>query len=137
MIKAIGIALTGLNAATKRLDASAANIANLKIAGSPEEGKQAPYTPREVRQSTVMGENGGANGVNVQIISANKPFVPVYDPDSPFADESGIIGIPNINPAEEIINMKLAEYSFKANAAVIRTGAEMGDELLRIFDKKV
>ncbi len=137
MIKAMGIALTGLNAATKRLDASAANIANLQTVGSLEEGKQAPYTPREVRHSAIIGKNGESYGVSTQTVPTSRPFTPAYNPDSPFANEEGIIGVPNINLAEEIINMKLAEYTFKANASVIRTESEMADELFKTLDKKV
>jgi len=39
--------------------------------------------------------------------------------------------------ARDIVDMKLGEISFKANAAVIRTADEMSKELGRIFDERV
>lgn len=38
---------------------------------------------------------------------------------------------------EDIVDIKLGETSFKANAAVIRATEEMADEMLRLFDEKV
>jgi flagellar hook protein FlgE len=38
---------------------------------------------------------------------------------------------------EGVVDLKLGEASFKANASVIRTAGEMSDELLHIFDEKV
>lgn len=129
MAGTINIALSGLNAATQRLNASAQNIANLQTVGSLQEGQQAPFTPVETVQSA--SENGG---VRANIVPRNTPFVPTFDPDSPFADENGIIGVPNINLAEEAVNLILAELSYKANLSVIETASELDQELLNIFD---
>lgn len=47
------------------------------------------------------------------------------------------------NPAEsddlatEIVNLKVAEVSYKANLSVIQTVSEMEKELLHTFDEKV
>lgn len=38
---------------------------------------------------------------------------------------------------EDIVDIKVAENSYKANAAVIRATSDMQDELLRLFDKEV
>lgn len=38
---------------------------------------------------------------------------------------------------EDIVDLKVGELSFKANAAVIRTTEEMTDELFKAFDEKV
>ena len=37
----------------------------------------------------------------------------------------------------DIVDLKIAETEFKANAAVIRTAEEMSDTLLKSFDTKV
>ena len=133
----INIALTGLAAATRQVNATASNIANLQTVGSLEEGGQAPYTPLTTTQTTITGEGGQPFGVNSTYAPRNPPFVPAFDPDSPFADENGVIGVPNINLAEEIVNLNLAELVFKANVSVIETAAELDDELLSIFDERV
>ena len=42
-----------------------------------------------------------------------------------------------IELTEEAINLKMAENSFKANIATIRTIDDMNQELMRIFDERV
>lgn len=126
----IGIALSGLQAATNRLNASAANIANLQTAGSLDGKGPAPFNPLTTQQTA----QGGGNGVRSEIVPRSNPFTPSFDPDSPFADENGVIGLPNINLAEEIVNLNLAELEFKANLASIEAASQLDEELLRIFD---
>ena len=129
MINAIGIALTGLNSASLRLNASASNIANLSTVGSLTDPDSAPYTP-VTTQSTALGEIGG---VKTQIVPKDPAFVPAFDPDSPFADENGVIGVPNISLEEEIVNLKLAEITYKANLKTIDAAGNLLDELLESF----
>lgn len=136
MISSISIALTGLEAASKKLSASASNIANLQTVGSLEDGGQAPYTPIGTQQTALTDQNGSGLGVRSDYAPRNAPFVPVYSPDSPFANAEGIIGAPNIDLAEEAVNVMLAKTAYKANLATIATQSELSDELLRVLDKK-
>ncbi len=131
MTNAIGIALTGLNSASLRLNASASNIANLNTVGSLTDENNAPYTPITTQSKSLGSVTGG---VQTDIIPQNPAFVPAYDADSPFADENGFIGVPNINLGEEIVNIKLAEISYKANLKTIDVAGELFDELLDSFD---
>ncbi len=130
MINAIQTALSGLTAASKQANASASNIANQQTAGSLEEGGQAPYTPRDVARTA--DANGGAAATTV---SRNPPFVPAYDADSPFADENGIIGLPNVDLATEIVNLNLSEIAYKANLKALQAASDLSNELFRIIDK--
>ena len=131
MISAIQTALSGLMAASRKVEASASNIANMSTAGSIDENGKKPYTPIYAEQTTT--ESGAVK-------STFKPydpaFVPAYDPDSPFANKDGIIGTPNVDLAKESVNMTEAKIAYKASAAVIRASDEMNDALLNIFDKK-
>lgn len=136
MIGTINIALSGLGAATKQLNASASNIANLQTVGSLAEGGQEPYTPVDSINSTVTDTNGNGQGVTSAYAPRNPAFVPAYDPNSPFADENGIIGLPNVDLAEEAVNINLAEIQFKANLEIIQTASELSEELFRIVDDK-
>lgn len=136
MMNAISIALSGLSAATKKLNASAANIANLQSTGSLEEGRQAPFNPLTTEQTAQTDTEGSPQGVRTEIVPRQNPFVPTFDPDSPFADENGIIGLPNVNLAEEAVNQIQAELAFKANIATIKTAENLSDELLNIFDEE-
>lgn len=136
MIKAMGIALTGLQAATKQLNAGASNIANSQTAGSLEDGGQAPFTPLTTRQTAQTDENGNGIGVQSEIVPRQNPFVPAFDPNSPFADENGVIGVPNVDLAQEAVQLNLAELTYKANINALKTAEEMTDTLLSTFDEE-
>jgi flagellar basal-body rod protein FlgC len=134
MINAIGIALTGLNSASQKLNAGASNIANAFTSGSLEDDGKPPYTPL----TTVSKSQGIAGGVQTQIVPRSEPvFTPAYDPDSPFANAEGYIGVPNVDLAEEIVNMKLAEVTYKANINTIKVAEDMFDNLMTAFDEEV
>lgn len=136
MMNAISIALSGLNAATKRLTASAANIANIQTVGSLEDGKQAPYSALTTTQKS-QSIGGEAAGVHADIVTKKVPYSPAFSPGSPFADENGVIGVPNVDLAEEAVNLNLAEIAYKANLKSIKAAEKLTEELLNILDEEV
>lgn len=136
MISAIQTALSGLLAASKKVETGASNIANINTTGSLEDPDNAPYTPVTTVQKALADESGQGLGVKADVVAKNNPFTPVYSPDSPFANEEGIIGAPNVDLAEEAVNLKIAGFAYKASLSVIKTASAMEDELLRSFDKK-
>lgn len=131
MINAIRTALSGLAAASKRVEAGASNIANLTTAGSLEDPSRPPYAAVTTVQTA---ENGG---VRAEIVQKDPPYVPAYDPGSPFAGQDGLVGVPNVDLAEEAVNLSLAKAAYKASLSVIRTADEMQDALLKSFDRRV
>ena len=130
MVDAISTALSGLNAATKRVEASASNIANSTTAGTLQ-GENQAFSALTVSQSSL--EQGG---VRAEIIPKDPGIVESFSPNSPFANEDGIIGVPNVNLAEEAVNLQLAEVAYKANIQVLNTINEINDELLNSFDER-
>ena len=131
MIGAIQTALSGLAAASRKMEATASNIANLDTAGRLD-GDPKPYsTLQSVQQALPNGQ-----GVQANIQPKAQGFVPAYDPDSPFANAEGMIGVPATDLAGESVNMMLAKTAYKASAAVIRTASEMDDALLKTFDDR-
>lgn len=132
MINTIGIALSGLMGASKKVAAVASNVANLNTTGSLEDGGKPPYgtlTTASTAQAT--------GGAKTEIIPKDPAFVPAYDADSPFANSEGLIGVPNTDLAEEFVNLTLAKTAYKASLSVLKTENEMQDELLNAFDRKV
>lgn len=127
MLNAIGIALSGLQAASRKVAASASNIANMQTAN---------YEPLTTAQTAHSDQKGNGMGVLSQNIPKTQAFIPSYAPDSPFANTQGYVNAPNVDLAEEAVNMTLAKTTYKANAAVIKTVNDMTDELLKTFDKK-
>ena len=136
MIKAIQIALSGLQAASSRVAASASNIANLSTSGAldPADGPP-PYQAVTSVQSTVTDQSGESLGVRSSVIPTNRPSVAAYDPGSPFANTDGLIGVPNVDLAEEAVNLQIARTAYKANLKTIQTASEMQNELLNVFDR--
>ncbi|MCM2344253.1 MAG: flagellar basal body protein [Alphaproteobacteria bacterium] len=137
MINTIQIALSGLNAASRKVEASASNIANMQTMGSLENPEAAPYTPLATQQTALTDGQGNGLGVKSDFIPKPQPFTPAYAPDSPFANAQGLVGAPNVDLAEEAVNLSIAKTAYKANVAVIKTTEDMTDELLSVFDRKV
>lgn len=136
MTNAISIALSGLGASLKRIGAAASNIANLQTTGSLEPGGKKPYEARTVTQTArTLGDGQGA-GVSAEIVIKKEPFVPVYSPDSVDANAQGMIGAPNVDLAEEIVGLKLASMTYRANLKVIEASARLSEETGRLLDEK-
>ncbi len=132
MIDAITTALSGLLASTNKAAAASGNIANANTTGSlADNAAKKPYTPVDSVQSSSAG-----GGVSTTIVNRTPPFVPAYDPSSPFADEGEIIGSPNIRLEEEVVTLKQAELSYKANLKVLQTASDMQDELIDSINTK-
>lgn len=129
----ISIALTGMDAALKRLHSSANNVANAHTSGTLDGTGKKAYTPQTTVQSAAQ-----SGGVKSHIISQTKnPIVPSYAPSSPYANAEGFIGVPNIDMTSEAVNMRQAELSYKANIQTLKTAEEMSDALLTLFDEDV
>lgn len=120
-------------AASKKVEASASNIANMSSAGSLD--PSSPNQPYEAL-TTVQTSNGATGGVTANNIPKSPGVVNAYAPDSPFANSEGLVGAPNVDLAEEAVNLKLAELAYKANVSVIKTADEMSKALLSTFDEK-
>ena len=56
----------------------------------------------------------------------------LYEPTAPFADDNGMVAGPNVDRANELLQLLVARYTFAANAQVIRADAQMSASLLNI-----
>lgn len=130
-MNAISIALSGLGASMKRIGAAASNLANMGSVGSIEPGGPRPYEALTTVQST-----DSQGGVRADVVPKRDPFVPAYDPSSPHANAQGVVGLPNVDLAEELVQMKLAEVTYKANIKALQAVGRMADEAGRILDEK-
>jgi flagellar basal-body rod protein FlgC len=126
------IAISGLNAASLRLQAATSNIANSLSDGPLPDAANAAsfpaaYTPLHVTQSEVVG--GGTSATTTAVSPAT---VSIFDPTAPFADSVGMVASPNVDLASEFVQLLIAHVSYAANAAVIRADAQMSASLLSI-----
>lgn len=139
MVDAISIALSGLRAQSQRLGVAATNIANVSTSGPvPEDGVTPPpgapkvYIPLEVQQSSLVAGEEGA-GTTTSVSERDPGYTVIYDPNSVFANDEGLIAVPEVDLASEIVDMLLAKNIFKANLATIWTAEEMQDEALDLI----
>ncbi len=124
------ISLSGMQAATTRLEASAQNIANAQSSGRLASGStpSTAYTPVTVTQSDVKG-----GGVSARIVNAGDPYVPSYDPSSPDADAEGMVAAPNVDMASELVNVMTARISYEASIKTLKVGNDMLKTTLDAF----
>lgn len=117
------IARTGLNTASTRVQVSASNLANMDDAaplpGSGVAGPK-PFVPTRVETVSL-----GANGVQAQLSAAQPGSVPVYQPDSPYADADGMVDEPDVDPASELVGQMQALQQYRASAALIAVDDRM------------
>jgi flagellar basal-body rod protein FlgC len=122
------ISLSGLSAATRRVQASASNIANMRsngalaIADGP-----APYTPLEVRQAPMA-----SGGVAASMAPSSRAAVLSYDPQAHFANADGYVASPNVDLVDDMLQLATTRYSFAANLAVIHTANDMTNAVLDV-----
>jgi len=126
---AINIALTGLDAASKRIEAASNNIANASSTARYVGGNYVndPFKPQEVVQ-----ESQTTGGTLASIQNIKSPSVPVYDPDSGIADAEGYVQYPNVSLEGQAMDTILARNSYRSAISVIKSSDEMMKSLLDI-----
>ncbi len=137
MIAALSTARSGLLASVARLEAAASNIANGGTTGPlpptppvpAADGAPRVYQPVEV---VVRSLGDAPAGVEATYRPRVPAYVRQYDPGAPFADAEGFVAVPNVDLAEESIDVLTALVSFRANLAVLRAADEMAESLLDI-----
>lgn len=130
MTDALSIALSGLRAQTTRLAATASNIANASTSGTvPNADPSAPastlYTPVTVDFSSHAG-----GGVSAQVRPDPNAYSVIYDPSSGYANADGLVAVPDVDLAQEAVNLLETKALYKANLSVIKTQDEMLGDLL-------
>jgi flagellar basal-body rod protein FlgC len=128
------IALSGMNAATRRLEVSASNVANVASTGAlpnadgtVPSGAPTAYAPLQVVQTA-----NADGGTQTTVTTVTPSTTAVADPQAPFANRNGLVAAPNVDLAQELINQMMASYSFAANAKVLTADDRMTKTLLDI-----
>jgi flagellar basal-body rod protein FlgC len=74
------------------------------------------------------------SGVNVEEVIKDEttPFTPVYDPSHPDADENGYYYLPNVDIAEEQMDMIATTRSYEANNSIYEGLVSMAQKALTL-----
>jgi len=123
---AIGIASTGLTAHQKWLDAISDNLANMDNATSTSEPAfQAKYVIAQANES-----GGGVSVTGIALGDAAGRVV--YEPANPLADAEGNVRYPDVEQADQMTQLIMAQRGYQANAAVVDRAKETYQAALQI-----
>lgn len=141
------VSASGMTAQRLRMDTISQNIANVNTTRTDNGG---PYRRKDVvfeeinngknfrshldqYLSDYRNSTSTAGGVKVsKIVEDQSPFIDVYDPTHPDADENGYVKMPNVNAVEEMTNLISANRSYEANITAFNATKGMASRALEI-----
>jgi flagellar basal-body rod protein FlgC len=134
LIAGIDITAGALNAQRTRLDIVAQNIANAQTTRTPNGG---PYQRQVVSFETELlrslGGGSSLQSVKVGGITPDRsPGQQVYNPQHPDADSDGLVLMPNVNLAYEMVDLITASRAYEANLSVVKNARLMAMKALEI-----
>lgn len=123
---AMKISASGLKAERTRINIASMNLANANttrtIEGGPYRAKSVVFgaTPVTDFKSALDSVNDKLRQVEVtEVVEDDTPFKEVYDPSHPDADANGIVRMPNVNVAEQMVDMISARRDYEANVMAL------------------
>jgi len=122
-----GIAGSGMNAQSLRLNLVASNISNANTISSSEGDvykSRQPVFAAELR-NVLDKQNPGSKVKVLGVLESEAPPVMEYAPNHPMADKDGYIFKPNVNTVEEMANMMSASRSYQNNVEVLNTAKQL------------
>jgi len=133
MFGALDVSTSGLVAQRTRLDVISANILNAETI-LDENGNYAPYQRRVATLAAGDPASGEPMGVHVkEVQKIDSPPILRFEPDSPYANEDGYVGYPNVNTVIEQMNAMEASRAYEANISVIEATKSMLSISLQIL----
>ncbi len=115
---ALDISASGIDAAQTWINTSAGNIANANDVAPTSAGayqEQTPvYAPAE---SLPDGAGAGVTVAGVDLGSSSGLIE--SDPQSPLADSQGMVRVPDVSMAEQLVNLVQAQNDYQANTAAL------------------
>lgn len=132
-----GIASTqsALDAERVRMDVVAQNIANAQttrdVDGKPYQRRIVTFETELMRSEGIYGEP--MKGVRVSEIGRDETAGPqIYNPEHPHANEDGMVEMPNVQIAKEMVDLITASRAYEANLKVVSTSRHMANKALEI-----
>jgi flagellar basal-body rod protein FlgC len=139
----MSISASAMTAERERAEIVTSNLANAETTRTPEGG---PYKRMQVvfgaqpvetpnfPSALASVSDMDAKGVAVEgIVADTTPPIRRYEPGSPDADAEGYVSYPNVNPAEEMVDLMGAARSYDLNASAVQATKAMIQESLTIL----
>jgi len=133
MFGSLDISTSGLTAQRTRLDVISQNLANQDTIVNAD-GEYEPFRRRIAMLGAGDPSRGKERGVHVRDIALDQSELMMrYEPGSPFANEDGYVGYPNVNSVIEQMNAMEAARSYEANIAAIEASKSMMSVALQLL----
>jgi flagellar basal-body rod protein FlgC len=121
MFGALDTAVSGATTGRVWLDAIADNVANVNdVAPTGEPAYQERFVVARARQTD--GRPAGA--VVAGALFGNALGREVFDPDHPYADDDGLVRVPDMSLSDQMTNMLIAQRAYQANVSAFRAGRD-------------
>ena len=159
-LSGMNISASGLTAQRQAMNAAAENLANAQTtrtaSGDPYRRK---VTPLSVDRQTFQVETGLAGnglsldrtdvhhiqpeartgssqvtlaGVRASVEEDMSEFPMVYDPGHPDADAEGMVRMPNVDTAHEMVTLMVASRAYEANVAALQAARKVAESSLNL-----
>ena len=124
LIKTIKISAAGMHAQGVRIKTIAENLANSESLSSvPGED---PYRRKTVSFKNVLDRKLDTELVQIGSIDRDQSaFKKRFDPGHPAADKDGYVKLPNVNSLIEMMDMREAQRTYRANLSIIEVAKGM------------
>lgn len=140
ILTAMKISGSALKAERTRLNISAMNLANANttrtIEGGPYKAKSVVFAAKPLEGTFRDTLNSTAERLRTvevaEVVEDQAPFKEVYDPSHPDAGADGIVRLPNVNVAEQMVDMMSAKRSYEANVTALDAVKNMAMRALDI-----
>jgi flagellar basal-body rod protein FlgC len=129
VLSAINTTASALNAERIRMDVVAENIAN---AHTTHDVDGRAYQRKVVAFESFLDAQGHPGVRVAQIARDNAPGEVVFNPEHPDANGDGVVQMPNVNLAMEMVDLVSASRAYEANLAVVRNAKQMAMKALSI-----
>ena len=137
-LQTLAISAAGVNAEKARMEAAAANIANMNSSSPPGAPGYRPLTA--VIHAVPAPFAALAGGASPPVMMARADIVPqagagvrtTYEPGHPYADAQGMVAHPAIDHTQEMMTVVTAVRAYEANLAVIQVTKTLAAKALDI-----
>ena len=136
LLSGIGSTSGALAAEKTRMNIVAQNIAN---ANTTRDADGQAYQRKVVTFESFLDPKaagrGGAGLSGVRVASVDEDPSPprlVYDPSHPDADENGMVTLPNVDTAREMVDLIASSRAYEANLQVARAARQMAKQTLQM-----
>ena len=134
MVSGMDISASGLQAASLRLSAAASNIANASsdgaVPGTPPGQPVDPASSGVYQPVAVSQTSRTDGGVGASLQPSLPAYLLAYSPQAPYANMQGMVATPNVDVTTELVHVREAANSFRANLLAMKVASRMADTLL-------